>query len=81
MNSKTETFKVDASEVLLINPYDNPPDVLWRISDGEKFEINENGTYSMENCMMVPKYEWSYKCLLNSKGFTAWHGYCDKWKK
>ena len=35
------------------------PSKLKRSSDGELFSKNDNGSYSMDTSMMIPKYEWS----------------------
>ncbi len=49
----------------------NKPKTLIRISDGEEFVLNKNGTYS--NKLMLPYrkkghfiMEWSYECLMES---------------
>jgi hypothetical protein len=46
------------------------PPTLWR-EDGEPFDLNANGMYSMRNSAMVPPYEYTIQHLLNTKAFTS----------
>jgi hypothetical protein len=51
------------------------PSLIIRISDGERFVLNENGTYSNESMISFRDKghiigEWSYDCLMViNKGF------------
>jgi hypothetical protein len=42
------------------------PKYLYRRSDKARFTLQENGKYTMDDCRMVPKYEYSYKRLMHS---------------
>lgn len=46
------------------------PKVLYR-NDGERFVLNANGEYEMENSLMVPPYAYSIEKLMEVGGFTA----------
>jgi len=46
------------------------PNVLYRKDDGEIFRKNDDGTYSMDRCMMAVPYKWSYAKLMETKAFS-----------
>ena len=49
--------------------YMTKPIFLYRFDDGARFTLNCDGNYTMDESVMSPKYEYSYKCLIN-KGFV-----------
>lgn len=48
---------------------ENAPEKLERISDGEIFSLNEDGTYSMDSSLMFIKYTYSLEMLMETKAF------------
>jgi hypothetical protein len=44
---------------------------IYRIDDGERWTLQENGKYTMDNSRMFQKYEYTYEELMNRGLFST----------
>lgn len=51
---------------------------IYRIDDGERWTLQENGKYTMDSSRMFQKYEYTYKELMDRSLFSTQNDFIAK---